>query len=111
MDPLLVRGLQLFNHGEYFESHEAWEEAWTPQRGPRRLFLQALIHFAVALYHAERANTAGACRQLRKGLHKLAAYRPTCESIDTARLHREGSAVLAALEAGTPFEPPRVHLV
>ena len=40
MDPLLRRGIQLFNDGECFECHEELEEAWTPERGPRRLFLQ-----------------------------------------------------------------------
>ena len=38
MDHLLERGISLFNHGEFFECHEVLEEAWTPQRGPRRLF-------------------------------------------------------------------------
>lgn len=111
MDESLARGLRLFNRGEYFECHEAWEEAWTPERGPRRLFLQSLIHAAVGLYHAERGNTAGACRQLRKALHKLAYYLPAYETIDTARLHRDAGKVLASLETGRPFEPPRVHLV
>ena len=40
MDRLLRRGIQLFNDGEFFECHEVLEEAWTPERGPRRLFLQ-----------------------------------------------------------------------
>jgi len=47
MDPLLHRGIELFNDAKFFECHEVLEEAWTPERGPRRLFLQALIHVAV----------------------------------------------------------------
>ena len=74
MDPLLERGIHLFNTREFFECHEVWEEAWTPEQGPRRIFLQSLIHFAVALYHAERDNATGAARQLRKGLRKLVVY-------------------------------------
>jgi uncharacterized protein len=88
------------------------EEEWTPERGPRRLFLQSLIHVAVGLYHAERGNAAGASRQLRKGLRKLAGYLPACEGIDTARLHREALAVLERIEAGAEgFEPPRIHIL
>ena len=86
MDELLERGIHLFNSRRFFECHEVWEEVWTPERGPRRLFLQSLIHFAVGLYHTERGNPVGAARQLRKGLRKLAAYLPHCEGIDTARL-------------------------
>jgi uncharacterized protein len=111
MDVLLQRGIQLFNQREFFECHEVWEELWTPERGPRRLFLQSLIHFAVGLYHTQRANPVGASRQLRKGLRKLAAYLPACESIDTARLHGDGSIALERIEAGAPFEVPRIHLI
>src|SRR5207253_4226628 len=106
----LQRGIHLFNEGEFFECHEVLEEAWTPERGPRRLFLQSLIHMAVGLYHAERGNAVGAERQLRKGLRKLAGYLPACEGIDTARLHREALAVLEGIEAGAEgFDPPLIH--
>ena len=109
MDALLDRGIQLFNGRQYFECHEAWEEVWTPERGPRRLFLQSLIHFAVGLYHSERGNSVGAARQLRKGLRKLGGYLPSCEGIDTARLHVEGLIVLERIEVGEAFEYPRIH--
>ncbi len=100
MDDLLRRGIELFNHREFFECHEVLEEAWTPERGPRRLFLQAVIHIAVGCYQIQRGNTAGAIGQLRKGLRKLAAYLPERESIDTARLHAEARHILSALETG-----------
>jgi predicted metal-dependent hydrolase len=102
MDPLLDRGIQLFNHREFFECHEVLEEAWTPERGPRRLFLQALIHVAVGFYHHGRGNPIGATRQLRKALRKLAGYLPAWEGIDTGRLYREASAVLALIESESP---------
>jgi predicted metal-dependent hydrolase len=111
MDPLLERGIALFNHGEYFECHEVLEEAWTPECGPRRLFLQSLIHMAVGFYHNERGNPPGALRQLRKGLRKLAAYLPVCERVDTARLEREVLAVLREIEGGTAVSSyPRIHV-
>jgi len=106
----LQHGIELFNHREFFECHEVLEEEWTPERGPRRLFLQSLIHMAVGLYHASRDNPVGASRQLRKGLRKLAAFLPSCEGIDTARLHRDALAVLERIEATQPYEPPRIHL-
>ncbi len=111
MEARLERGIQLFNGRQYFECHEVWEEVWTPERGPRRLFLQSLIHFAVGLYHSERGNPVGAERQLRKGLRKLGGYLPACEGIDTGRLHGEGLLVLERIEAGAAFEFPRIHLV
>ena len=110
MDPLLERGIALFNRSEYFVCHEVLEEAWTPQRGPRRLFLQSLIHVAVGFYHHQRGNPVGAIRQLRKGLRKLAAYLPDRENVDTARLQREAQLVLDSIEAGAPVAAyPLIH--
>lgn len=111
MDPLLERGIALFNHGEYFECHEVLEEAWTPESGKRRLFLQSLIHLAVGFYHNTRGNPAGALRQLRKGLRKLAGYVPVCERVDTARLEREVILVVEAIENGAAVSSyPRIHV-
>ncbi len=110
MDELLEAGIRLFNHRHFFECHEVLEEAWTPERGPRKLFLQALIHFAVAFYHYERRNRAGAVRQLRKGIRKLGPYLPANEGIDTERLHRDALAALERIEAGDEVSDyPQIH--
>jgi hypothetical protein len=112
MDPRLRHGIDLFNRREFFECHEALEEIWTPERGPRRLFLQALIHFAVAYYHDQRGNPVGATRQLRKGLRKLAPYLPSCEEIDTGRLYRDGLASVKRTERGESLDDyPEMRVV
>ena len=112
MDPLLQRGIQLFNDGEFFECHEVLEESWTPERGPRRLFLQALIHVAVGSYHCRRGNPAGAVRQLRKALRKLGAYLPEYEGVDTAGLARDALALMQRIEAGAAVsEYPRIRAI
>jgi predicted metal-dependent hydrolase len=104
MDPLLDRGIRLFNTGRYFECHEVLEEAWTPEHGPRRLFLQGLIHVAVGFYHHTRGNPVGATRQLRKALRKLAPHAPVCEEVDVAGLCRDAGEALAAIESGEPLQ-------
>jgi len=100
MDEHLRRGIELFNAGEYFECHEVLELAWTPEHGPRRLFLQSLIHVAVGFYHWRKDNPLGACRQLRKALRKMGEYLPECEGVDTESLNREAGEVLRRIEAG-----------
>ncbi len=104
------RGIELFNEGEYFECHEVLEEIWVAERGPRRLFLQSIIHLAVGLYHHERGNPVGAERQLRKGLRKLAGYLPEYEGIDTARLHRDAEEYLRGLVGGGAINNPNVTM-
>jgi|SRR5208283_3537539 predicted metal-dependent hydrolase len=110
MDEQLLQGIGLFNDGEFFRCHEVLEEAWSSEHGPRRLFLQALIHVAVGFYHSQRGNTAGAVRQLRKGIEKLAAYAPSCKGMDTAQLHRDALVATEAIEAGIRLSAyPRIH--
>ena len=103
MDPLLAHGIELFNQREFFHAHEVWEEAWTPERPPRRLFLQSLIHVAVGAHHATRGNPAGAARQLRKALHKIQPYLPSYEGVQTAQLAQDARRLLAAVDAGEPL--------
>jgi predicted metal-dependent hydrolase len=107
---LLQSGIRLFNSRQFFECHEVLEEAWRPESGPQRLSMQSSIHLAVGLYHTQRSNPAGASRQLRKGLRKLAGYLPCYEGIDTARLYRDVVAALEHIEAGAEgFEYPDIH--
>jgi uncharacterized protein len=108
----LQDGIRLFNDGRYFECHEVLEAEWTSARGPRRLFLQALIHVAVALYHHGRENHVGAIRQMRKALRKLAPCLPIYEGVDTARLEHDATKVLRQIEDGeTEIGYPRIHQV
>ena len=109
MQDLLERGIRLFNAREFFECHEVWEEAWTPQRGPRRWFLQALIHLAVGFHHHRQGNPAGAERQLRKGLKKLAAYLPVHEGLDTAALYHDSALCLDCIQQHLP--PPELPAI
>ena len=72
--------------------------------GLGRLFLQALIHFAVGFYHHQRGNPIGAESQLRKGLRKLAGYLPQFQNIDTAKLYREAQAARETVLAGDKID-------
>jgi predicted metal-dependent hydrolase len=104
-------GIDLFNRRAFFECHEALEEIWMPERGPRRLFLQGLIHVAVGFYHYQQGNQPGAERQLQKGLKKLAGYLPEFDAVRTEPLYREALESLALIRSGTKLTRfPRIML-
>jgi uncharacterized protein len=110
MQEQLSQGIELFNDGQFFRCHEVLEEAWRIARGPRRLFLQALIHLAVGLYHYQRGNTLGAVRQLRKGIAKLTAFAPSCEGLDIVQLCREALEATEVIEGGSRLSAyPQIH--
>lgn len=93
---LLARGVELFNGGLYWEAHEAWEEAWTPDRhGPDRGFYKGLIQVAAGCLHSTRANRRGTLNKWRGGLAYLRPYLPAHQGLDLAGLV---SAIEACLE-------------
>lgn len=103
-------GIELFNRCAFFECHEVLEDLWRPERGARRLFLQGVIHLAVGFHHYQQGNRAGAERQLKKGLKKLAGYLPECEGIETSRLYGESLVCLERMMRGeTVTEFPRIR--
>jgi hypothetical protein len=56
-----LRGLDLFNHGYYWEAHEAWEGLWHAcgRTGPTADFLKGLIQLAVAGVKVREGRPAG----------------------------------------------------
>jgi predicted metal-dependent hydrolase len=56
-----LRGIDLFNHGYYWEAHEALEQLWhaAGRRGPTAMVLQGLIKLAAAGVKAREGRRAG----------------------------------------------------
>ena len=67
----LKQGLQAFNHAEYFEAHEIWEEAWKVVNGQEKEAFQALIQTAVGLYHHQRGKPAAGRRMAGRAFKRL----------------------------------------
>ena len=78
-------GILLYNRGDYFESHEAWERLWRATAGPKRAFLQGLIQISVALCHFFNGNALGARRLYRSGSAYLAPFAPKHRGLDLDR--------------------------
>ena len=93
-DPLYLRGIELFNDCDFFESHEAWEELWTEYQGPSRKFYQGLIQAAVALHHFGNGNIRGAKKLYYTSLGYLEPYRPQHEGIDLDKFFAEMQQLL-----------------
>lgn len=77
----LRRGLDLFNHGFFWEAHEAWEEPWQtlPRDSATALHLQALIRLAAAalkLVMDEPRGVAVHAAWCRTTFARLEATRP-----------------------------------
>jgi predicted GNAT superfamily acetyltransferase len=68
-------GMDLYNAGKYWESHEALEEVWLAAPPETRLFLQGLIQASAAFHkYLVQKNAVGAIKLLTRALDKLTRY-------------------------------------
>ncbi|HUG41593.1 MAG TPA: DUF309 domain-containing protein, partial [Longimicrobiales bacterium] len=83
VDPAFGTFLDLFNRGEFWESHEALEAAW---RATGSEFYHALILFASAFVHVRKGNRHGIAAQLGKAEPLFERRRPHYLGIDVDAL-------------------------
>ena len=65
--------VDLFNHGYFWEAHEAWESLWhaAGRSGPVGDLLKGLIKLAAAGVKAREGNAAGVARHARRAAELL----------------------------------------
>ncbi|HZQ70250.1 MAG TPA: DUF309 domain-containing protein [Terriglobales bacterium] len=102
---LYFRGIELFNRGEFFQAHEALEDAWRSAPASEKPFLQGLTQIAVAFVHHSRGNIEGAKSLLARGCKNLSAYSEVHEGINVRRLISSAEEWKSAFEADTPPPP------
>ena len=82
----VLEGIRLFNAREFFEQHEALEEAWLAEPGPVRDLYRGILQIGVGFYHLERQNFRGARNLLTYGMDRLAPFEPGCRGVDVQGL-------------------------
>jgi predicted metal-dependent hydrolase len=104
-----VRGARLFDAGEFFQAHEAWEERWLVETdAASRRMLQGLIQIAAALHKLVVVrNPESAARLLAKGLAKLDGLDDPIAGAWLVRFCRETRAFASALALGA-FDPSAI---
>ena len=95
---LVLRGIEEFNRGEYFECHEYLEEAWMHESGRIRYLYQGILQVGVGFYHLKNGNWRGATGLLRNGTTRLKEFEPAALGVDVAKLIHESENCLRQLE-------------
>ncbi len=95
---LVLKGLEEFNKGEFYECHEYLEEAWMQEPGRVRFLYQGILQVGVGFYHLKNGNWRGATGLLRNGTARLKEFEPETLGIDVAHLIRECERCLRELE-------------
>ncbi|HZU86404.1 MAG TPA: DUF309 domain-containing protein, partial [Anaerolineaceae bacterium] len=89
LHPQALRGLELFNRGEYFEAHEALETAWRDETGPSRELYRGILQVAVAYYHLLRGNYPGAVKMFQRCKQWLEPFPDTCRGINLLQFRQD----------------------
>jgi predicted metal-dependent hydrolase len=82
IDPRLLKGIEEFNQGLFFECHETLEEIWLEEHGEDRRFYQGIIQVAAGYFKWEQGVLIGAIKLCRSGLEKLEPYGSTHQGVD-----------------------------
>jgi predicted metal-dependent hydrolase len=108
----LAEGLRLYNAGEFFTAHEAWENVWLAAPEPEKTFLQGVIQVTAAFHHVQRHNPLGATRLLQAALRRLDPYPPSFGGIALDMLRddiRDRLQTLAAAGPAPQLAPARIR--
>jgi uncharacterized protein len=98
----LEEGIELFNHGQYWEAHEAWEGDWMPDRkGPDSGFYKGLIQIAAGCLHYTRHNRRGAVNKWKGGTDYLRPYLPAHRGVRLQPLVDAVESYLSAIGGQT----------
>jgi predicted metal-dependent hydrolase len=116
-----IAGIDLYNAGEFHAAHDAWEDRWMGEVGPReKLFLQAMIQSAVAFHHLDIGRPGAARQMYLRAKDKF--HRMGCRvfmSLDLEEYQAQlDSALSWLLSAPNPRElempeitPPKIRLL
>jgi len=98
LHPQAAEGLRLFNAGEYFEAHEALEDAWNAETGEVRNLYRGILQIAVVYLHITRGNYNGAVKVYERSQRWLKDWADVCRGIYVEELRRNAEVVIQELQ-------------
>jgi predicted metal-dependent hydrolase len=96
--PAAIKGMELFNAGEFWLAHEALEEAWNEENGAVRELYRAILQTAVIYLHITRDNYSGAIKVYERVQKWIRPWPETCRGIQIGQLRREMEAVITEVK-------------
>jgi hypothetical protein len=106
LHPRSREGLQLFNDGQYFEAHEALEDAWKQERGVIRDLYRGILQVAVVYLHITRRNYSGALKVYERSTKWLKDWPRECRGIEIDQLRRDAAEVIELVRRMPTHNPP-----
>lgn len=102
--PGLLKGVEEFNKGEFYECHDTLEALWVAEARPVRCLYQGVLQIGVAFYHLRRARFRPAVTLLQRGSGYLRPFAPVCMGLDVDGLLSGAARCLVELKRLGPDE-------
>lgn len=96
--PAAVRGMELFNAGEYWLAHEELEKAWNEETGAVRELYRAILQTAVVYLHITRGNYNGAIKVYGRVQKWIRPWPEVCRGIDIGQLRHNLDTVIGEVQ-------------
>ena len=97
--PGLLKGIEEFNRGEFYECHDTLEALWVAESCPVRHLYQGILQVAVAFYHLRAGRFRPVVTLLTRGSNYLEPFAPVCMGVDVAGLLRGAAGCLSQVQA------------
>jgi hypothetical protein len=94
---LLLKGIEEFNEGLYWQCHETLEGLWRADPRPVRYLYQGMLQVGVGLHHLRNGNYTGAVKVLKRGLARLEGLPEECQGVRVAELYHAAQSVYVRL--------------
>ena len=99
-----LRGVELFNRGEFFDAHEVLEDVWRAAPVGEKKFLQGMVQIAVAFHHYSTGNRVGMRSVLERAIGNLSEPSGRWNTFDLPGLLISLNDWRACIDKGS--EPP-----
>lgn len=96
--PRLLKGIEEFNQGAFFECHDTLEELWAAESRPIRHLYQGILQIAVAFHHLRAGRFRPVVMLLARGSNYLEPFAPACMGVDVAGLLRSAARCVAQVQ-------------
>jgi len=98
LHPHAAQGLRLFNAGQFFDAHEALEEAWNDEQTKVRDLYRGILQIAVVYLHVTRGNYNGAIKVYGRSQKWMQNWPDLCRGIQVGQLRRDAEAVMQEVQ-------------
>lgn len=93
LSDLARQGIELFNTGQYYQCHDALEEAWKLDETAGRDLYRSILQVGIALYQIEQENYRGAVKMLLRVRQWLEPLPDVCRCVNVAKLRQNTQTI------------------